>query len=161
MPRRSVKTNKNLYFRSREKAGLSREKASELIGFMSDDRIERIESEKSEPHPDEILAMAECYKDPLLANMYCTGECPIGKKYVPKVNAAGLSQIVLEVIDSVNGLSASKDRLISISADGIITEDERPDLEKIVAQLDRISSAAGTLKIWMEQRLSDKGSDGE
>ena len=57
MPRRSVKPNKNIYFKSRENAGLTREKASELTGFMSDDRIERIESGKSAPRPDEILAM--------------------------------------------------------------------------------------------------------
>ena len=153
MPRKSVKENKNIYFQSRERAGLTREKASELIGFMSDDRIERIETEKSFPHPDEVLAMAESYKDPLLTNSYCTDECPIGKKYVPKFSNAELSSIVLEIIDSVNGLSNNKDRLIGITADGIITDEEKPDLEIICKQLDRISSAAGTLKVWMEQKL--------
>lgn len=153
MPRKSVKAHKNMYFLSRENAGLTREKASELIEFMSDDRIERIESEKSAPHPDEVLAMAECYHDPMLANEYCTDECPIGRRYVPRITNAELSGIVLEIIDSVNGLSENKDRLIGISADGVISDDERPDLEKICRQLERISSAAGTLKVWMEQKL--------
>ena len=154
MPRKSIKSNKNIYFKSREAAGLTREKASELIGFMSDDRIERIESEKCAPHPDEIMAMAECYNDPLLANEYCTNECPIGKKYTPKFSNSELSAIVLEIIDSVNNIHDSKDSHIGITADGIISEDERPALEEICKNLDRVSSAAGTLKIWMEQRLS-------
>lgn len=154
MPRKSVKANKNMYFKSRENAGLTREKASELMEFISDDRIERIESEKSAPHPDEVLAMASCYKDPLLANEYCTNECPIGKKYTPKFSDSELSAIVLEIIDSVNGLHDSKDALIGITADGIITDDERPTLEQICQNLDRVSSAAGTLKVWMEKKLS-------
>ena len=90
----------------------------------------------------------------MLANEYCTNECPIGRKYVPKITDAELSQIVLDIIDSVNGLSNNKDRLISISADGVITDDERPDLELICRQLDRISSAASTLKVWMEEKLN-------
>ncbi|MBP5413983.1 MAG: helix-turn-helix transcriptional regulator, partial [Lachnospiraceae bacterium] len=41
---------------------MSREKASEAMGFVSPERIEKIESEKSLPHPDEVLAMSKCYK---------------------------------------------------------------------------------------------------
>lgn len=57
MPRRSVKEEKNIYFQSREAAGLTREEASGKTEFLSEDRIERIESEKSAPHPDEVLAL--------------------------------------------------------------------------------------------------------
>lgn len=59
---------------------MTREHASELMQFVSSDRIEKIESEKSFPHPDEILVMAECYKASDLCNYYCTHECPIGEK---------------------------------------------------------------------------------
>lgn len=151
MPRRSVKEDKNLFFVSRENAGLTREAASEKTGFLSGDRIERIESDKSVAHPDEVLAMAKAYGDPMLINRYCTGECPIGQKYVPEVTEEELSSIVLNIIDSVNGLSASKDRLIGITADGVITEEERPDMEQILSDLERVSSAAGTLKLLLEK----------
>lgn len=153
MPRKSIKKNKNIYFMSREKSGLSREAASELLDGISEDRIERIESDRFSPHPDEILSMAKAYKDPLLVNQYCTSECPIGKKYTPKVTDDELAGIVLQIMDCVNGLSESKDRLVSISADGIIDENERPEFEAICSQLERISVAATTLKYWMEGRL--------
>lgn len=78
MGRKSTKENKNVYQTSREALELTRDKASELLKFMSADRIEKIESEKSLPHPEEILAMAECYKTPSLCNYYCSHECPIG-----------------------------------------------------------------------------------
>ena len=65
-----------------------------------------------------------------------------------------LSGIVLQIMDCVNGLSENKDKLVSIAADGIIDEKERPQFEEICSQLDRISAAASTLKFWMEERLS-------
>ena len=58
MGKKSIKENKNIYQLSREKLDLTREKASEQMTYISADRIEKIESEKSLPHPDEILAMA-------------------------------------------------------------------------------------------------------
>lgn len=154
MPKKSVKKDKNIYFLSRENANLTREAASEIMEYISSDRIERIESGKSAPHPDEILTMSKCYNDPLLANQYCTMECPIGKKYIPKVSDTELAAIVLQIMDSVNGLSDNKNKLVSITADGIISDDERPEFEKICSQLDQISAAATTLKYWMENKLS-------
>ena len=61
MGRVSVKENKNVYHLRREELGLSREKASELLETMPPERIEKIESEKSLPHPDEVLLMSEAY----------------------------------------------------------------------------------------------------
>ena len=58
MGRKSTKQNKNIYQTSREEAGFTRESAAEILEFISSDRIEKIESERSLPHPDEILAMA-------------------------------------------------------------------------------------------------------
>ena len=142
-----------MYFKSREKAGLTRDAASELMEFISADRIERIESGKSEPHPDEVLRMGECYHDPFMANHYCTSECPIGRKYIPQVTEAELAVIVLQIMDSINSLSESKNKLISITSDGVISDDEKPDFESICEQLDRISSAAATLKLWMEYKI--------
>ena len=62
MGRKSTKENKNIYQISRENAELTREVAAEALEFISSDRIEKIENEKSYPHPDEILAMADCYE---------------------------------------------------------------------------------------------------
>ena len=47
MGRRSTKENKNIYQLSREETSLTREAAAEALGFISADRIEKIENEKS------------------------------------------------------------------------------------------------------------------
>ena len=155
MGRKSTKENKNIYQISREALELTRDKASELLEFMSADRIEKIESEKSLPHPEEILAMAECYKTPSLCNYYCSHECPIGQEFVPEVKAKELSQITLEILSSLNTLEQEKNRLIEITVDGEITADERKDFEHINDQLSQISSTIDSLQLWVRQAIID------
>ena len=155
MGRKSTKENKNIYQTSREGIGLTREAAAELLEFISSDRIEKIESEKSFPHPDEILAMANCYKNPTLCNYYCSHECPIGQEYVPEVKLKDLSQITLEMLASLNSLEKEKSRLIEITVDGIISEDEKEDFERIQNQLAQITMAVDSLQLWVQKAIVD------
>ena len=155
MGRKSTKENKNIYQISREAQDLTREAAAEILDFMSSDRIEKIESEKSIPHPDEILAMADCYKNPSLCNYYCSHECPIGQEYVPEVKFKELSQITLEMLASLNSLEKEKNRLIEITVDGAITEDEMKDFEKIQTQLNQISLVIDSLQLWVQKAIVD------
>ena len=122
MGKKSIKENKNVYQLAREEAGMTRLQASDALVFMSDSRIEKIESEKCEPHPDEILAMANAYKKPSLCNYYCSNECPIGQKTVPELKEKVLAQITLEMLSTINILSKQKDRLVEITVDGEISD---------------------------------------
>lgn len=155
MGRKSTKENKNIYQTSREEAGFTREAAAELLEFISSDRIEKIESEKSLPHPNEILAMADCYKNPALCNYYCSHECPIGQEYVPEVKLKDLSQITLEMLASLNSLEKEKTRLIEITVDGVISEDEKEDFERIQDQLAQIAMAVDSLQLWVQKAIVD------
>jgi hypothetical protein len=153
MARRSTKENKNLYQRTREGLELTREEASELLGTMSPERIEKIESERSMPHPDEVLLMSDGYKQPSLCNYYCANQCPIGQQYVPEVKIKDLSQIVLETVASLNAMQRKKERLIEITVDGQISDDELEDFVYIQEELEKISIAVETLQLWCEQML--------
>ena len=155
MGRKSTKENKNIYQISREEVGLTREAAAEKMDYISSDRIEKIEYEKSLPHPDEILAMAECYKNPALCNYFCSHECPIGKEYVPEVKMKELSQITLEVLASLNAIEKEKNRLIEITVDGEITEDEMEDFKEIQDRLSKISLAIDSLQLWVQKSIAD------
>ena len=155
MGRVSVKENKNIYQLRREELGLSREKASELLETMPPERIEKIESEKSLPHPDEVLLMSEAYKMPNLCNHYCANECPIGKQYVPEIKIKDLSQIVLEMLASLNSMHKKQERLIEITADGKIEGDEIKDFIHIQEELEKISITVETLQLWSEQMLAN------
>ena len=154
MARVSTKENKNVYQLTREGLKLSREAASELLESIPPERIEKIENERSLPHPDEVLVMSDKYKQPSLCNYYCANQCPIGQEYVPEIQVKDLSQIVLEMLASLNSVSKQKDRLIEITADGKISCDELEDFVFIQEELERISITVETLQLWSERMLA-------
>jgi len=156
MARKSTKENKTIYQRTRESLDLTREEASDLLVTMSPERIEKIESERSMPHPDEVLLMSDQYKQPGLCNYYCANQCPIGKQYVPEIKVKDLSQIVLETIASLNAMQKKKERLIEITVDGHISGDELADFVYIQEELEKISVAVEPLLLWCG-RMRDTG----
>lgn len=151
MGRKSTRENKNIYQLRREEAGLSRQAAAEAMVYISSDRIEKIEYETSVPHPEEVLAMAQCYKAPTLCNYYCSHECPIGQEYVPEVQIKDLSRITLEILAELNALSRERDRLVEITVDGQVTTEEIADFARIRTTLDKMSMTIDSLRLWMDQ----------
>ena len=154
MGRKSLKENKNIYQLSREDMNYSRETAAEKLGFISSDRIEKIENEKTLPHPEEILAMANCYKTPSHCNYFCSHERPIGIEYVPEIKTKELSQITLEMLATLNKLVHEKERLIEITVDGELSEDELPDFLKIKEELKKMALAIDSLNLWLDQTIA-------
>lgn len=155
MGRKSTKENKTAFQEAREALSLTREAAAEKLEFISDDRIEKIESEKSLPHPEEVLAMSKAYKAPQLCNYFCSNKCPIGVENIPEVEMKQLSQITLEMLASLNSLEKEKTRLIEITVDGIIDENELEDFKRIQQQLEQISMTIDSLKLWVAKAIVD------
>ncbi|MBO4808710.1 MAG: helix-turn-helix transcriptional regulator [Lachnospiraceae bacterium] len=155
MGKKSIKENKNVYQLAREAMDYTRDKAAEEMGYVSSDRIEKIESEKTTPHPDEILAMASAYKSPELCNYYCTHECPIGQKNMPVLEVKGLSQIVLEMLAGLNSVNKEKERLIEITVDGEISEDEIKDFVAIKEELRKIATSVDGLQLWVDKTIAE------
>lgn len=148
-----------IYKQTRKRHDLTRDdvcdKASELNKPLQPERLERIENGKFDITPDEVMLLAEIYGEPTLCNYYCSKECPIGEKYVPEIKVKDLSQIVLEMLSSLNSMKKSQERLIEISADGVIDDEEINDFVFIQKELERISITVETLQLWVEQMLSD------
>ena len=155
MGRISTKENKTVYQVAREKLNLSREGAADVTG-LEPYRIERIENEKIPPEPEDVLAMAEAYGDPHLCNYFCANECPIGgKKCVSEIKMRDLSQVVLEILASLNSMKREQERLIEITADGSIENDELEDFVRIQRELAHISTTVEALRLWSEKKIAD------
>ncbi len=155
MGKKSIRENKNIFFESREEAGLTRAQASELIGTISESRLEKMETGKTAIYPEDVVDMAQAYKKPELCNYYCTHECRIGKTSVPEVKLSSLSEIVLGMLSALNSLDKQKDRLIDITADGQISDDELPDFVKIQKELDQIDLTVESLKVWVASTIAE------
>ncbi|MBR2482028.1 MAG: XRE family transcriptional regulator, partial [Oscillospiraceae bacterium] len=85
---------------------------------------------------------------------YCANQCPIGQQYVPEIKVKDLSQIVLEMLASLNSMNKQRERLIEITVDGTISGDEIRDFVAIQEELERISIAVETLQLWSERMLA-------
>ena len=155
MGRKSTKDGKSIYQEIREKLELTREKASEMIGFISAAKLEKIENGKVAVQPEDVIALAECYKAPELCNYYCSQECPIGQQYVPEVHVKDLTQIAIETLNSLNRMNKEKDRLLEIVEDGQVTPDEYNDFFEIKKTLEKISLSVDTLQLWVDKSIAD------
>ena len=153
MGRRSTKEDKNIYQQSRENMDLSREAAEEILQFVSADRIEKIESGKSAPHPDEVLQMEQGYQNPELSNYYCTHECPIGMKYVQKAELKELPQLTVELLSALHAMEEEQNRLIDISVDGRVNDFERKQFDVILEKLAALDRSIRGMRIWIEHAL--------
>ena len=144
----------------RKKHDLTRDEVCDKASFMNTpiqpERLERIENGKFPITPDEVMLLADIYGEPSLCNHYCANECPIGEKYVPEIKVKDLSQIVLEMLASLNTMKKNQERLIEISADGIIDDDEIRDFVYIQNELEHISITVETLQLWVEKMLAEK-----
>ena len=154
MGRKSTKEDKNIYFQIREELGWTREKASDNLRDISEDRLERIEN-GTIPRPEEVKKMVDVYNKPELFNYYCANQCYLGDGTVKTIHVADLSRIILEMLSSINSIEKMKDRLIDITADGEISGDELKEFAEIKSELSRISLTVETLKLWTEQMIAD------
>lgn len=149
-----------IYKTTRKKRNLTRDEvcdeASLLNNPIQPERLERIENGKFGITPDEVLLLSKIYREPTLCNHYCSKECPIGEKYVPEVEVKDLSQIILEMLFSLNSMKNSQERLIEITSNGQINDDEIRDFISIQRKLEQLSITIESLQLWVEQMLADK-----
>lgn len=155
MGRQSTKEDKTIYQVYREQADLTRAEASEHMTAVTESKIEKIEYELQEPSPYEIVQMADAYKRPDLCNYFCSHKCEIGHRYVPEVEVTDLSDIILETIASLNEINPLTSRLIQITRDGKITDDEIKDFAFISKKLNEVSLAVDSLNLWVDKTASE------
>lgn len=156
MGRKSTRINKSLYQLAREKKGYTRQEAVEMSEqYFSEGRLEKLESQKLEIHPDEVVKMAELYGDNELCAQYCAKHCAIGKKRkFQEVEMKDLSQIVLEVLSSLNHLNEEKERFIEMSVDGKIDDHEKEDFLYLRDQLFLLRGTIDSFSLWVDEQLN-------
>lgn len=129
----------------------SREGASDELG-IDRSRLARIELGSKNPFPDEVLMMSDIYNAPELKSYYCKNMCPLGKDF-PNIKIEALDRISIKALSSFRKITTAKELLLDITEDGVITDDEKEDLNKIIQTLDELNEITQSLKIWAEKNL--------
>ena len=157
MPNITRKTSSNIFFQARCTASKhneqlrSREGAADIMS-IDRGRLYRIESGIANPYPEEIHLMADLYNAPELENYYCTNICPLGRN-VPRADISSLDRISLRAISVLRERGNVQELLIDITADGVISVDEKEDMHKILGTLEELEQVAQSLKLWAKKNL--------
>ncbi len=153
----AVRTSTNAFYKARCRASAHNEQLSSREGaadIMSIDRgrLYRIESGLTNPYPEEVHLMADLYNAPELRNLYCRNCCPLGED-VPEVNAAGIDRITVKALASFRKIGETKELLLSITEDGIISENEKPEMDKVLKNLEELEIISQNLRVWIKKNL--------
>ena len=167
MGRDAMKAGENPCFRCRKEAAKyndrlnSREGAAELLG-VSVSSLADYELGITKVIPvDKVVLMAELYCSPELKAWYCAEECPIGRGFpMPSAELSSVERTAMQLLKQLreSDVQDVKDTLIDITADGVISEDERADLARILEYLDELIKAAGELRLIGEKVLGQSRS---
>lgn len=157
MPNITAETSSNVFYRARCTASTHNEQLKSREGaadIMSIDRgrLYRIEKGLINPYPEEIHLMADLYNAPELRNYYCTSICPLGEE-IPKIYPADLDRISLRALSTFRKIGETKELLLDITEDGVISEDERGDLNRVLENLEELEQIAQSLKLWVRKNL--------
>ena len=154
MGTRPTKANDNIFCKARLDAARyndklkSRAGAAEALGYASESTISDWELGISVPTPEAVLKMSDLYNAPELINTYCHNLCPLGWD-IPEITAQDLDRISIKALSSFQKISKTKEELLDIVSDGIISEDEQPTLNKVLSSLDELNAVTQELKAWV------------
>jgi len=153
----TAKTSSNVFYQARCRASSHNERLSSREGaadIMSIDRgrLYRIESGIANPYPEEVHLMADLYNTPELRNYYCTEMCPLGCD-MPKIEVEDLDRITVRALSTFRKLEQTKETLLDITEDGVISEDERADMQRILTCLEEMSVITQNLKLWVKKNM--------
>jgi transcriptional regulator with XRE-family HTH domain len=153
----TAKTSSNIFYKARCEAATHNEQLSSREGaadYMSIDRgrLYRIESGIAVPYPEEIRLMADLYNAPELENYYCRTMCPLGSE-IPKAELADMDRITIRTLSTFRKIGETKEMLLDITEDGVIDENEKPQLEEILKNLEEVEEIAQSMKLWIKKNL--------
>lgn len=153
----TAETSSNAFYQARCAASAhneqlrSREGAADIMS-IDRGRLYRIEKGLINPYPEEVHLMADLYNAPELRNYYCTGMCPLGCE-MPKADVTNLDRITVQAIASFRRLNVTEEILLDITEDGVITEDEKPDMQKVLENLEELEAVTQNLRLWVKKNL--------
>ena len=137
----------SLYARHRKAAGITQERAAELLG-VAVRTLQAWERGESTPPNVRVLSMCDIYCSPTLAIEHLRMCDVIAYDVLPPVKAVPVAQAVCSLLGSIRKLEDihAADQLLQIAADGKIDEIERADYDQLLIELEPVVAAVLALK---------------
>ncbi len=133
----------NIYQTARKVAGLTQERAAELLG-LSPRTLADYEAGLRLPPNDVADRMVTVYNSQLLAVQHLRGSTQFARELLPDVQAMALPEAVITLVEAIHDFAADglDHELLRIAKDGVISEDERERYDHAADALRSITAAA-------------------
>lgn len=135
----------NIYQIARSSAGLTQEKAAELLS-LSVESLRAYETDRTVPGNEIVCQMVAIYGAHHLAYQHLMYSSEVARRILPNVEIKDLPAAMLRLQKEVTDFIKCRDDLIDITCDGVISAEERPRFDQIVGELDDIVAAIMGLK---------------
>lgn len=135
----------NIYRTARKSAGMTQEKAAQLLSVSVDSLRDYEQGQRPVPS-DVASAMCDVYQASYLAvqNLRLTSD--LGRQVVPEIQLKDLPEAVLGVLAAVQRFCAKRDVMVEIAADGQITEDEQAEWNEIMKLANDLNVAMNNMR---------------
>ena len=126
-------TAQNRYYLARMEAAKTNDRLSSRDGaseetFIDRKRLQRIEVGTLEPYPEEVMIMADAYHAPDL-----------------------LDRLTIKFLAAIDNLRGTDRQLLKIAEDGKVSNEERPQLEKILQAVTRLTAIGCEIQMYLEK----------
>ena len=126
----------NIYKNARKSAGMTQEKAAQLLNVSVDSLRDYEQSQR--PVPSDVASvMCDVYQAPYLAVQHLRRSSELGKD---------LPEAVLSVLAAVQRFIVKRDAMIEIVADGKIEEDEQAEWNEIMDRMNNLFVAMANMR---------------
>lgn len=137
--------DRNIYKTARAAAGITQERAAELLA-LSVESVRAYELGLRIPCEEVVIRMADVYGTQFLAYQHLRHSVESARAVLPEIVQRDLPSAILCLQKAVNNFLCCRDDMIDITCDGVITEEERPAWNKILAELEDVCRAIMALK---------------
>jgi len=131
---------KNIYQAARMAAGLTQERAAELI-CSSPRSIAAYEAGERIPADDIVVKMVEVYGTQFLAYQHLRSNMELARSILPEIVPTTLPLAILKLQKEVHDFLRVQDEMIEITCDGIISADELPRWTEIMKEMRDVCQA--------------------
>lgn len=139
-------SGKNIYQTARQSAGLTQERAAELIGCTSVRSLAAYETGERTPDDDIVIRMVEVYGTQFLAYQHLRHNMDIAKEILPEIYPQPLTMAVLSLQKELRELLKMLGDIIQISHNGVIGEEEKDRWSECMKEAEDVQHAIMALK---------------
>lgn len=138
----------NIYARYRRAAGLTQERAAELLdcGLRA---LQRWEAGESGPIDETVLMMVDIYQAPTLAIEHLRSRSAMAAELLPEIERRSLPEAALALLAAIKEFEVGENdlELMKIAADGKVSGEEKKRYGYIMSKLMDIVDAAMELRV--------------